>query len=142
MGEDFSNRFRRARMSAGLKATELAKLLGISASYISMIESGKKAHVSENILTAAAEKMNVSVKFLLSGVDTSAGVRENSGHYGSHDGGCARCDELSREVEWLRAALDAAQHNVSAALAASKPIKPGVDGAAPGVVSEARARAG
>jgi transcriptional regulator with XRE-family HTH domain len=76
MGEDFSNRFRRARMAAGLKAKDLALLLGVSASYISMIEAGKKTNVNEKILTAAAEIMRVSVNFLLKGVDAHAQVRE------------------------------------------------------------------
>jgi transcriptional regulator with XRE-family HTH domain len=80
MSEDFSYRFKRARLSAGLKAKELAVSLGISASYISMIESGKKTNVSEELLIEAAKKMGVSVNFLVKGKSDSASDSPTATH--------------------------------------------------------------
>lgn len=99
-------------MAAGLKAKDLALLLGVSASYISMIEAGKKTNVNEKILTAAAEKMGVSVIFLLKGVDAHAQVSETPAAYSTpadrptDRADASRLDEVVNRLDKMQAQID------------------------------------
>jgi len=64
---DFGTRLRQARISAGLSQTELAQGI-MSASHISLIESGKRSP-SPDLLEQLAERLGTSPDYLLSGAN-------------------------------------------------------------------------
>lgn len=67
MSKLLADRFKRARMAAGLKACEIANAMGVSQGYVSQIESGKRQNIGKDILLLASEKLGVTVDWLLSG---------------------------------------------------------------------------
>jgi transcriptional regulator with XRE-family HTH domain len=72
VSELFSQRFRQARQQAGLKATDLAEIMGVSRAYLSQIESGKRSNVSQDKLLLAAKALQTSVAQLLYGNSQTA----------------------------------------------------------------------
>lgn len=67
MSKPLADRFKRARMAVGLKACEIAAVMGVSQGYVSQIESGKRQNISKDILLLAADRLGVTVDWLLSG---------------------------------------------------------------------------
>ena len=67
MSKLLADRFKRARMAAGLKACEIANVMGVSQGYVSQIESGKRHNIGKDILLLASAKMGVNVDWLLNG---------------------------------------------------------------------------
>lgn len=95
-------------MSAGLKACEIASIMGVSQGYVSQIESGKKENVSKEILLKAAAKFGVSVDYLLTGTDPPVTLACETGAVYNTPGymavappllSCQRCADLERQLD-------------------------------------------
>ena len=60
---NFGPRLKKQRISRGISQAELSKTIGISASYLNLIESGKRK-IPLSLLIKAAERLDISIKFL------------------------------------------------------------------------------
>jgi transcriptional regulator with XRE-family HTH domain len=65
MNELFSERLKAARRNAGYKANAFAVLCGISASYLSELESGKRSNPANLLVEKFANECSVTVDWLL-----------------------------------------------------------------------------
>jgi transcriptional regulator with XRE-family HTH domain len=72
MNEDFSGRLKASRIAAGLKAKQLAEICGISPSYLSELESGKRINPAKLLLDKFAGECGVTVDWLLGRDDSPA----------------------------------------------------------------------
>ena len=63
----FAGRLRTARMAAKIKAKDLAGFAGISAGYLSQLESGSRVMPAAEVVGKIAQFLGVSVEWLLSG---------------------------------------------------------------------------
>lgn len=63
----FAGRLRTARMSAKIKAKDLAGFAGISAGYLSQLEGGSRVMPAAEVVGKIAQFLGVSVEWLLSG---------------------------------------------------------------------------
>ena len=60
---NFGPRLKKQRISKGFSQAELSKTIGISASYLNLIESGKRK-IPLSLLIKAADKLDLSIKDL------------------------------------------------------------------------------
>ena len=70
---DLSNigsKIRRERRSKGLSQSDLSKNLGISASYLNLLESGKRK-VNVDLLLKLAEELNIEISDISKKTDTN-----------------------------------------------------------------------
>ena len=58
---NFGPRLKKQRISRGFSQAELSKTIGISASYLNLIESGKRK-IPLSLLIKAAERLDISIK--------------------------------------------------------------------------------
>lgn len=70
MNEVFSERLKASRKKYGLKAKELAEICGISASYLSELESGKRFNPANLLVEKFATECGTTVDWLLGRTDT------------------------------------------------------------------------
>ena len=73
--EFFPERLRRARKQAKIKAKDLASFCGISPSYVSDLEHGKKLHPADHLLEKFSECCGVTIDYLLGLTDDPAPPR-------------------------------------------------------------------
>ena len=67
--EGLGRRVKSARRRAGIRQADLAKKLGISYQYMSMIETGKRK-LSLGMLVSLANELGVSTEYLLNGYES------------------------------------------------------------------------
>lgn len=67
--EALGRRVKSARRRAGIRQADLAKKLGISYQYMSMIETGKRK-LSLGMLVSLANELGVSTEYLLNGYES------------------------------------------------------------------------
>jgi transcriptional regulator with XRE-family HTH domain len=83
MNEVFSERLKEARVRAGMKAKELALKCGISASYLSELESGKRTNPANLLVEKFALELSVPTDWLLGSGELLHNLHPN-GHRGAH----------------------------------------------------------
>jgi len=73
--DDFGPRLRQRRKAGGMAAKDLARLAGVSPSYISQLEHGRQDHPSLEVLNALASGLGVTLSELLGDASPAEGVR-------------------------------------------------------------------
>jgi transcriptional regulator with XRE-family HTH domain len=113
VGEDFHTRLKTARLRSGLKAKELAKICGISASYLSELESGKRSNPAKLLLEKLASECGVSVATLTESNEfrrmMPSIVRETRAPYGTPPADICRLPEtcdLPARLDALEKGMD------------------------------------
>jgi len=75
MGKKLGSRVCECRHRLGLTQSELGRAVGLTTSYISQIENGKKTNISRNNLEKLAEALGQSVESLVEGVKIEPAVK-------------------------------------------------------------------